>query len=98
MVFTCAGRDRRGSPRGRWGRAGGVRGQATRGAARGGVVAGWDAAGQENPHASQIMLAYRRDDVRDLNERARAERQAAGELGQNYRVQTERGARDFAAG
>ena len=62
------------------------------------MIAGWDAARQENPQARQIMLAYRRDDVRDLNERARAVRQAAGELGESYRVATERGARDFAAG
>ena len=45
------------------------------------MIAGWDAARRENPQARQIMLAYRRDDVRDLNERARAVRQAAGELG-----------------
>jgi hypothetical protein len=47
---------------------------------------------------ARIMLAYRRDDVRDLNARARAVRQAAGELGDDYRVQTERGAREFAVG
>jgi ATP-dependent exoDNAse (exonuclease V) alpha subunit len=44
------------------------------------------------------MLAYRRDDVRDLNTRARAVRQVAGELGEDRRVQTERGERAFAAG
>ena len=50
------------------------------------------------PEPRQIMLAYRREEVRDLNERARAVRQAAGELGADYRVQTERGERVFAAG
>ena len=75
-----------------------VQGHATLDDAKAAVVAGWDAARQANPDARQIMLAYRRDDVRDLNARARAVRQAAGELGDDYRVQTERGARDFAAG
>ena len=78
--------------------AGMVRGHATLDAAKAAVIAGWDAARQEVPEARQIMLAYRREDVRDLNERARAVRQAAGELGADYRVQTERGERVFAAG
>jgi Ti-type conjugative transfer relaxase TraA len=78
--------------------AGMVQGHATLDDAKAAIVAGWDAARQENPDARQIMLAYRRDDVRDLNARARAVRQAAGELGDDYRVQTERGAREFAAG
>ncbi|MBW4091871.1 MAG: Ti-type conjugative transfer relaxase TraA [Proteobacteria bacterium] len=78
--------------------AGMVRGHATLDAAKAAVIAGWDAARQEAPEARQIMLAYRREDVRDLNERARAVRQAAGELGADYRVQTEHGERAFAAG
>jgi Ti-type conjugative transfer relaxase TraA len=82
----------------RYERAGMVRGHATLDEAKAAVVAGWEAARRENPEARQIMLAYRRDDVRDLNERARAVRQAAGELGEDYRVRTERGPRDFAAG
>jgi hypothetical protein len=75
-----------------------VHGHATLDEAKAAIVAGWNAARKESPEARQIMLAYRRDDVRDLNARARAVRQAAGELGEDYRVQTERGARDFAAG
>ena len=67
-------------------------------AAKAAMIAGWDAARRETPQAMQIMLAYRRDDVRDLNARARAVRQAAGELGADFRVATERGPRDFAAG
>jgi Ti-type conjugative transfer relaxase TraA len=78
--------------------AGMVQGHATLDDAKAAIVAGWDAARQEQPDARQIMLAYRRDDVRDLNARARAVRQAAGELGDDYRVHTERGAREFAAG
>jgi Ti-type conjugative transfer relaxase TraA len=82
----------------RYERAGMVQGHATLSDAKDAMIAGWDAARGGNPQARQIMLAYRRDDVRDLNERARAVRQAAGELGETYRVATERGARDFAAG
>jgi len=82
----------------RYERAGMVTGHATLTDAKDAMIAGWDAARQENPQARQIMLAYRRDDVRDLNERARAVRQAAGGLGETYRVATERGVRDFAAG
>jgi Ti-type conjugative transfer relaxase TraA len=78
--------------------AGMVQGHATLTEAKDAMIAGWDAARRENPQARQIMLAYRRDDVRDLNERARAVRQAAGELGESYRVATEHGAREFAAG
>ena len=82
----------------RYEQAGMVQGHATLTEAKDAMIAGWDAARRENPQARQIMLAYRRDDVRDLNERARAVRQAAGELGESYRVATERGARGFAAG
>jgi len=82
----------------RYERAGMVQGHTTLDDAKAAVIAGWDAARQENPEARQIMLAYRRDDVRDLNERARAVRQAAGELGEDHRVQTERGERALAAG
>jgi Ti-type conjugative transfer relaxase TraA len=78
--------------------AGMVQGHATLNDAKAAIVAGWDAARQEHPDVRQIMLAYRRDDVRDLNVRARSVRQAAGELGDDYRVATERGARAFAAG
>jgi Ti-type conjugative transfer relaxase TraA len=82
----------------RYQQAGMVHGHATLDEARAAIVAGWDAARKESPEARQIMLAYRRDDVRDLNARARAVRQAAGELREDYRVQTERGVREFAAG
>ena len=82
----------------RYERAGMVQGHATLDDAKAAVITGWDAARQEHPEARQIMLAYRRDDVRDLNVRARAVRQAAGELGEDHRVQTERGERVFAAG
>ena len=83
---------------GRYEAAGMVHAHATLDEAKAALVAGWDAARQENPELRQIMLAHRRADVRDLNERARAVRQAAGEFGAEFRVQTERGERAFAAG
>jgi ATP-dependent exoDNAse (exonuclease V) alpha subunit len=71
-----------------------VQGHATLTEAKAAMISGWDAARQAAPDSRQIMLAYRRVDMRDLNERARAVRQAAGELGTDHRVQTERGVRD----
>ncbi|HUB72923.1 MAG TPA: Ti-type conjugative transfer relaxase TraA, partial [Solirubrobacteraceae bacterium] len=82
----------------RYEQAGMVTGHATLSAAKDAMIAGWDVVRRETPQARQIMLAYRRDDVRDLNERARAVRQAAGELGEDFVVATERGARTFAVG
>jgi hypothetical protein len=71
----------------------------TRAEARTALVAGWDAARRERPEESRVILAYTRDDVRDLNELARAQLRAAGELrAADQVVQTERGARAFAAG
>jgi Ti-type conjugative transfer relaxase TraA len=78
--------------------AGMVQRHVTLDAAKAAVIAGWDAVRQEAPETRQIMLAYRRVDVRDLNLRARAVRQAVGELGEDHQVQTERGPRDFAVG
>jgi Ti-type conjugative transfer relaxase TraA len=71
----------------------------TRAEARVALVAGWDAARRERPDESRVILAYTRDDVRDLNELARAQLRAAGELRTpDQVVKTERGARAFAAG
>jgi Ti-type conjugative transfer relaxase TraA len=83
----------------RYAAAGMVRASGTRDEARAALVAGWDAARQERPEASQVILAYTRDDVRALNELARARMRAAGDLrGGDQVVATERGARAFAAG
>ena len=71
----------------------------TRAEARAALVAGWDDARRARPEESRVILAYTRDDVRDLNELARAQLRAAGELRTTDQVvQTERGARSFAAG
>lgn len=60
------------------------------------VIAGWDQARTEKPDQSQIILAYTRDQVRELNERARAVRRAAEEIGPGREFETERGKREFA--
>jgi Ti-type conjugative transfer relaxase TraA len=79
--------------------AGMVQASGTREEARAALVAGWDAARQARPEASQVILAYTRDDVRALNELARAQMRAAGDLrGADQVVATERGERAFAAG
>ncbi len=75
-----------------------VRAAPTREAARGALLAAWQQAGRESPNESRLMLAYTRDDVRQLNVQARELRRASGELGQGEVIETERGAREFAAG
>ena len=75
--------------------AGMVQAAETREGAKTALVAGWDAVRRDT---SQIILAYRRDDVRDLNGLARERLRASGELGADQVVQTAEGARAFAAG
>ncbi len=71
----------------------------TREEAKVALVAGWAKARQAQPAESRVILAYTRDDVRDLNTLARAQMRVAGVLqGADQVVQTERGARDFAGG
>ncbi len=83
----------------RYAAAGMVLASDTRAEARAALVAGWDAARRERPEESRVILAYTRDDVRDLNELARAQLRVAGDLRTpDQVVQTERGARAFAAG
>jgi len=83
----------------RYGAAGMVQGTGTRAEAKAALVAGWDAVRQQSPTASQVILAYTRDDVRDLNVLARDRMRVSGELrGADQVVQTERGERAFAAG
>ncbi len=83
----------------RYAAAGMVHAAATREAARVALVAGWDAVREQSPQASQVMLAYTRDDVRALNELARERLRLSGALrGADQAVQTERGERAFAVG
>jgi hypothetical protein len=83
----------------RYGAAGMVQVADTRDAAKAALVAGWNVVRQQSPAASQVILAYTRDDVRDLNTLARQHMRASGALrGADQVVQTERGERVFAAG
>src|SRR5215218_3783635 len=86
----------------RYERAGMVHAHATRDEAKAALVAGWDAARRAEPERSQgrshVILASTRADVRDLNERARATVRAAGALGADRIIATERGERAFASG
>jgi Ti-type conjugative transfer relaxase TraA len=84
---------------GRYAAAGMVHAAETREDAKTALVAGWDAVRRASPQVSQVILAYTRDDVRDLNGLTRAQMRATGALlGADQVVQTERGARAFAAG
>ena len=62
------------------------------------MVDQWAAVRRDSPDTSQLLLAYTREEVRDLNERARGHRQSCGELGPDHAVETSRGRRDFADG
>ena len=70
----------------------------TQAEARAKMIVAWRLSALEQPEQTRLLLAYRRDEVRLLNEEARALRLAAGELGHGEVVETERGTREFAAG
>lgn len=78
--------------------AGAVRAHATPEDAQAAVVEGWWRVRQETPQASQVMLAYTRDDAAALNGLARSRMREAGALGPDHAVETTRGARLFAEG
>lgn len=61
-----------------------------------GMIEQWDEVRSQAPDKSQIMLAYTRDEVSQLNDQARAMRHAQGELGQDHTIETSRGERTFA--
>jgi len=65
-------------------------------AARSAVATRWAQDTQENPDRTRMMLAYTRDDVRKLNDLARAIRRERKELGHSEVVETDRGRREFA--
>ena len=56
----------------------------------------WNDARRSNPKESQIILAYTRNDVKELNELARSQKRKDQELGSDVLFDTERGARYFA--
>ena len=77
---------------------GGILQVPTRDSARSALLARWAHDRQTDPSDTRLMLAYTRDDVRELNTQARTLRLQAGELGRAESVDTTRGAKDFAIG
>jgi len=70
----------------------------TREQARSELVERWDCERIAAPDQSRIILTHTNAEVRELNETARDRMRAAGELGDDVRVKTERGDRAFASG
>jgi Ti-type conjugative transfer relaxase TraA len=70
----------------------------TREEARKGLIEGWDRDRQVSPDQTRIILTHTNDEVRALNEAARAQMRAAGDLGDDAHLTVERGARRFASG
>ena len=68
----------------------------TKSLAKQGIIALWNDVRLAHPEQTQILLAYTREDVKDLNEKAREMRHALGELGAERSFKTERGDRRFA--
>ena len=71
---------------------------ATREAARGELIERWDRERQASPADTRIILTHTNDEVRALNEAARARLRDAGELGEDFTITAERGQRQFASG
>lgn len=65
-------------------------------AAQQGLISLWNDARLSDSSQTQIMLAYTRKEVRELNDRARHLRREQGELGQDHGVSTARGERSLA--
>jgi Ti-type conjugative transfer relaxase TraA len=77
---------------------GALHGHATREEARQQLLAAWSKDRAAHPTESRLILAYTREDVKDLNREAREILKSEGRLGAGQAVQTTRGAREFAAG
>ncbi|PQZ82821.1 MULTISPECIES: Ti-type conjugative transfer relaxase TraA [unclassified Brevundimonas] len=82
----------------RYDAAGAVHGHDTRDEARWALVADWMADRVRDPTASQMLLAYTRADVAELNRLARETLRAAKKLGPDQAVETTYGERPFAVG
>ncbi|TAJ70418.1 MAG: Ti-type conjugative transfer relaxase TraA [Phenylobacterium sp.] len=82
----------------RYAGAGMVHAHDTQDAARAALVERWAAHRAAEPERSQVMLAYTRDDVAELNSLARASMREAGGLGEDQTIATARGSREMAAG
>ncbi|MGH2342862.1 Ti-type conjugative transfer relaxase TraA [Segnochrobactraceae bacterium EtOH-i3] len=79
-------------------RNGRVHAAQTREQARGELIERWDRDRQAAPDRSRIILTHTNDELRALNQAARARMREAGDLGEEVHVKVERGARSFARG
>ncbi|CAM5272670.1 Ti-type conjugative transfer relaxase TraA [Sphingobium scionense] len=70
----------------------------TREQARDDLIDRWDTARQAEPDKTRMIFTHTNDEVRNLNDMARDKRREAGELGDDARVKTANGDRDFASG
>ncbi len=70
----------------------------TREAARSELIERWDRERQVDPSDTRIILTHTNDEVRALNEAARARLRETGELGDDAPISTERGELAFASG
>jgi Ti-type conjugative transfer relaxase TraA len=68
----------------------------TRDDARKALIARWAHDHHQNPEASQLVMAFTRDDVKALNTDIRALRQQTGQLGKSQTITTETGKKPFA--
>lgn len=68
----------------------------TRDDARKALIARWAHDHKQNPNASQLVMAFTRDDVKALNHDIRSLREQTGQLGKNHNVTTETGKKAFA--
>jgi Ti-type conjugative transfer relaxase TraA len=66
--------------------------------ARSDLIEGWERDHSHTPDKTRIILTHTNDEVRALNELAREKLKTRGELGEDVKIHTERGARDFATG
>lgn len=82
----------------RYAAVGMVTDHATHADAQSALIAGWSRAREKERDASQIMLAYKRSDVAELNTLARGKLREAGELGSDREIETARGLKPFASG
>jgi Ti-type conjugative transfer relaxase TraA len=63
--------------------------------ARSALLARWALDAKHEPKGSQLILAYTRDEVQELNSQVRALRQQTHQLGKSETISTERGRREF---
>jgi Ti-type conjugative transfer relaxase TraA len=71
---------------------------ATQAEAKAQMMEQWNDTRHTSPQETQIILAYTRVEVQELNNMARDLKKRDGELGKDHTVATERGQRQFAAG